>query len=160
MKRLASCAWLFPTFSPSGDPMKRPSGLLVPAVLLCACVRTNAALIDPSVQLARTCPTAIKLFTAPAAVGQPYREVALLNSTGEANFSDEGDMIQSMRRKASELGANGIILGGIDEPDALTKVIGEVAKTGTQRKGKALAIYVPSDSTKTTTVCANAKKKA
>jgi hypothetical protein len=86
--------------------------------------------------------------------------VALLNSTGESNFSDEGDMIQSMRRKASELGANGIILGGIDEPDALTKVIGEVAKTGSQRKGKALAIYVPSDSTKTTTVCAKTKKKA
>jgi len=140
--------------------MMRLSGFLVPAVLICACVRTNAALIDPSVRLARTCPTAIKLFTAPTAVGQPYREVALLNSTGEANFSDEGDMIQSMRRKASELGANGIILGGIDEPDAFTKVIGEVAKTGTQRKGKALAIYVPSDSTKTTTVCANAKKKA
>ena len=140
--------------------MKRLSGLFIPAFLICACVSTNAALIDPSVHLARTCPTGIKLFTAPAAVGQPYREIALLNSTGESNFSDEGDMIQSMRRKASELGANGIILGGIEEPDALTKVLGDVAKTGTQRKGKALAIYVPSDSTKTTTVCANAKKKA
>jgi hypothetical protein len=139
--------------------MKPLPGLLFAAVLVCACVSTNAALIDPSVHLARTCKTAIKLFTTPAGVGQPYREVAVLNAKGESNWSDEGDMIESMRDKASEVGANGIILGGIDEPSALTKVIGKVAKTGSQRKGKALAIYVPSDSTTTATVCAKEKKR-
>jgi hypothetical protein len=63
-------------------------------------------------------------------------------------------MISSMRDKAAEVGANAIILSKIDEPSALTKVIGEVAKTGSQRKGNALAIYVPSDSTNTATICA------
>jgi hypothetical protein len=126
-------------------------------VLFCACVRTNAALIDPSVQLARTCSDAVKLFTTPDKVGHPYREVALLNAKGESNWSDEGDMISSMRDKAAELGANAIILNKIDEPSALTKVIGEVAKTGSQRKGNALAIYVPSDSTNTATICARKK---
>jgi hypothetical protein len=127
-------------------------------VLVCACVSTNASLIDPSVHFARTCPAGVKLFTTPDRVGQPYREVALLNAKGESNWSDEEDMIESMRDKASELGANGIILSGIDEPSALTKVIGQVAKTGSQRKGKALAIYVPSDSTNTAAACASAKK--
>jgi hypothetical protein len=135
-----------------------PGVLAASAVLVCACVRTNAALIDPSVHLAQTCKTAIKLFTTPDRVGQPYREVAVLNAKGESNWSDEGDMIESMREKAAEVGANGIILNGIDEPSALTKVIGEVAKTGSQRKGKAVAIYVASDSTNTRTVCANTKK--
>ena len=129
------------------------------AVLLCACVSTNASLIDPSVHLARTCPGAIKLYTTPDRVGRPYHEVAILNAKGESNWSDEDDMIESMRDKAAEVGANGIILSGIDEPSALTKVIGQVAKTGSQRKGKALAIYVPSDSTNTATACANANKK-
>jgi hypothetical protein len=138
--------------------MKLPA-FLASAILVCACVSTNAALIDPSVQLARTCSAAIRLYTTPDRVGQPYREVALLNAKGESNWSDEGDMIQSMRDKAAEVGANGIILKGIDEPSALTKVIGEVAKTGSQRKGNALAIYVPSDSINTATVCANARKK-
>lgn len=128
------------------------------AVLLCACVSTNASLIDPSVHLARTCPAAIKLFTSPDRVRQPYREVAILNAKGESNWSDEEDMIESMRDKASEVGANGIILSGIDEPNALTKVIGQVAKTGSQRKGKALAIYVLSDSTNTAAVCAADRK--
>ncbi|HEY6088327.1 MAG TPA: hypothetical protein VD771_00930 [Gemmatimonadaceae bacterium] len=129
------------------------------AVLLCACVSTNAALIDPTVHLARTCPSAIKLYTTPDKVGRPYREVALLNAKGESNWSDEGDMIDSMRDKAAEVGANGIILSRIDEPSALTKVIGQVAKTGSQRKGNALAIYVPSDSISTTTVCAAVASK-
>jgi hypothetical protein len=127
--------------------------------LLCACVSTNAALIDPTVHLARTCPSAIKLYTTPDRVGRPYREVALLNAKGESNWSDEGDMIESMRDKAADVGANGIILSRIDEPSALTKVIGQVAKTGSQRKGNALAIYVPSDSTSTATVCARVAKK-
>jgi hypothetical protein len=128
--------------------------LLVAAALLSACVSTNAALIDPSVQLARTCPAAIKLYTTPDRVGKPYREVAMLNAKGESNWSDEGDMINSMRDKAAEVGANGIILNKIDEPNALTKVIGQVAKTGSQRKGAALAIYVPSDSVSNVAVCA------
>jgi len=48
--------------------------------------------------------------------------------------------------------------GDIDEPSALTKVIGHVAKTGTQRKGKALAIYIPADSTSGAALCATNKK--
>ena len=140
--------------------MKLLAAICAPcAVLVCACVSTNAALIDPTVHMARTCPSAIKLYTTPDRVGAPYREVALLNAKGESNWSDEGDMIDSMRDKAAEVGANGIILSRIDEPSALTKVIGQVAKTGSQRKGNALAIYVPSDSTNTSTVCAKVAKK-
>ena len=129
------------------------------AAVLGACVSTNAALIDPTVHLARTCPSAIRLYTTPDRVGHPYREVAILNAKGESNWSNEEDMIESMRDKAAEVGANGIILSGIDEPSALTKVIGQVAKTGSQRKGKALAIYVASDSATTATVCRHAKEK-
>jgi hypothetical protein len=139
--------------------MKLGPSFLVIVALVCGCVRTNAALIDPSVQLAPTCPSSVKLYTTPDRVGHPYREIAVLNAKGESNWSDEGDMIQSMREKAADVGANGIILSKIDEPSALTKVIGQVAKTGSQRKGNAMAIYVPSDSTSTTTVCAKARKK-
>ena len=129
------------------------------AVVLCACVSTNAALIDPTVHLARTCPSAIRLYTTPDRVGHPYREVAILNAKGESNWSNEEQMIESMRDKAAEVGANGIILKAIDEPSALTKVIGQVAKTGSQRKGNALAIYIPADSANTAGVCATVASK-
>jgi hypothetical protein len=99
----------------------------------------------------------VKLYVAPDRVSQPYREVALLNSTGEVNYSDEGEMFWSMRQKAGVVGANGIILGGIDEPNAITKVAADVAKTETVRKGKAMAIYVPADSASAFAACANYK---
>ncbi len=73
-------------------PMKLPS-LSAAAILLSACVSTNASLIDPTVHYARTCPDGVKLYTTPDRVGQPYREVALLNAKGESNWSDEEDMI-------------------------------------------------------------------
>jgi hypothetical protein len=117
-------------------------------------VSTNATILDPSIQLGRTCPDAVRLFTTPAKVTSPYREVALLHSKGESGWSNEEQMMESMRKKAAELGANGVILDNIDEPSALTKVIGTVAKTGTQRKGKALAIYIPSDAPSGEALCA------
>ncbi len=62
-------------------------------------------------------------------------------------------MINSQREKAAELGANGIILSGIREPNAGTKIIGAVLGTGSERKGSALAIYVPADSSRVRAAC-------
>ena len=132
------------------------AALLPVTVVASACfyVRTNATLLDPTVHLARTCPDAVKLYTLPDRVQQPYREIALLNSTGQTLYSDEGDMMKSMREKAALVGANGIILGGIEEPSAITKVVGEVAKAGVDRTGHAMAIYVAGDSANSTAACA------
>jgi len=128
-----------------------PGFILVLAVL--GCVSTNATVLDPTIRLVSTCPDAVRLFTTPARVTSPYREVALLHSKGESSWSSEAQMMESMREKAAKYGANGIILENIDEPSALTKVIGHVAKTGTQRKGKALAIYIPADSSSSAVIC-------
>jgi hypothetical protein len=142
-----------------------------PALAISACfgVSTNSSLIDPSLRLAKTCPAAVKLYTVPDAVQQPYREVALLNSSGQTSYSDESDMIKSMRERAAKVGANGIILGGIDEPSAMAKIAGQVAQIGAvaagsvtqisaERTGRALAIYVPADSTRSIAACTKAKK--
>jgi hypothetical protein len=142
-----------------------------PALATSAClgVSTSTSLIDPSLHLAKTCPAGVKLYTVPDRVQQPYREVALLNSSGQTSYSSESDMIKSMREKAAKVGANGIILDGIDEPSAMAKIAGQVAQIGAdaagqfaqisaERKGRAVAIYVPEDSTRTAAACANAKK--
>ena len=134
--------------------------LLLPiavAASACAHVMTNVTTLDPSIRLARTCPVGVKIYAAQDRVQQPYREVALLNSTGEVNYSDEGEMYGSMREMAAAVGANGIVLGGIDEPNAITKVAAGVAKTETMRKGRATAIYVAADSATSVAACANYK---
>jgi hypothetical protein len=88
---------------------------------------------------------------------QPYHEVALLNSTGIVNYSDETQLFESMREGAAKVGANGIIIGGIDEPNAITKVAADVARAEAQRKGRASAIYVAGDSAASAAACANYK---
>jgi hypothetical protein len=139
------------------------------ALSACRSVSTDATLIDPSAHLARTCPAAVKLFTVPERVQRPYQEVALLNSQGKTSYSSEDDMIKSMREKAAKVGANGIILNGIDEPSAMAKIAGQVAQVASdaaglfgdisaERKGHAMAIYIPADSARTSTACANVKK--
>ena len=142
-----------------------------PALAISAChsVSTNASLMDPTLRLAKTCPAAVKLYTVPDRVEQPYREVALLNSSGETSYSSESYMIKSMRERASAVGANGIILDRIDEPSAMAKIAGQVAQVAAdatghvtqisaERKGRAMAIYVPADSARTIAACGKAKR--
>lgn len=123
------------------------------ALLFTACTRTNAALMDSSIHLARTCPDGVKIYTSPSTVRAEYQEIALLNSTGLTNFTTESGMMKSMRQKAAEVGASGIIMGNIDEPGAGAKVAAQVLGAYTERKGKSVAIYVPSDEARVRRVC-------
>jgi hypothetical protein len=123
------------------------------ATVFAACTQTNAALMDNSVHLARTCPDGVKIYTSPAKVGTTYTEVALLNSAGNTGFTTESGMMKSMRKKAAEVGANGIIMSEIAEPGAGAKVAGAFLGTGTERKGKSVAIFVPEDTGRVRRVC-------
>lgn len=127
---------------------------LAAAIGTVACMRTNAALMDNSLHLARTCPKGVKLYTSPEKVESQYTEVALLNSTGNTNWTTESGMVKSMREKAAEVGATGIIMQNIDEPSAVAKVAGAVLGVSTERKGKSVAIFVPTDSARVKQVCA------
>jgi hypothetical protein len=98
----------------------------------------------------------VKLYSTPSAVGSDYKEVALLNSTANTGFTSESGMIKSMRKKAADVGANGIIMGSINEPSAGAKIAGAIFGTGAERKGKSVAIFVAADTARVRTVCAAA----
>lgn len=134
--------------------MHRSMSLLALALAgLCACVSTNAAVLNPSAKLPSVCADGVQLFTSADKVGKDYQEVALLNSKGESSWTSEQGMYNSQRKKAAALGANGIILNAINEPKPGTKIIGAVLGTGTERKGSALAIYIPADSERVRSAC-------
>ncbi len=129
---------------------------LVPLLVLATagCVSTNAAVLNPSVKLAPICPDGVQLFTSADKVGKDYREIALLNSSGQSGSTSEKGMYDSQRKKAAELGANGIIVNNINEPKVGTKIIGALFGTGAERKGSALAIDIPGDSARVRGACA------
>lgn len=71
-----------------------------------------------------------------------YVEIALLNSSGPAGWTDEEKMFTNMRYEAGQIGANAIIFDAISEPSALAKVAATIVGVGADRKGKALAIFL------------------
>jgi hypothetical protein len=129
---------------------------LAPAVLaavVAGCVHTNAAVLDPTTSYQKTCSKAVQVYTGADRVPSAYREVALLASKGESSWTNERGMITSQRKKAAQVGANGLILGETAEPKAGTKIIGALFGTGAERKGKAIAIWIPEDSARTMEIC-------
>jgi hypothetical protein len=138
------------------DPVRLAMRLLLLAAVgltAAACVSTNASLLNPSVTYQRTCPNGVQIFTSAERVRSEYYEVAILNSKGESSWTDEHEMTASQRSKAARLGANGIILGDVKEPNAGTKILGSIFGTGAERKGSGLAIYIPADSARVNRIC-------
>ena len=122
-------------------------------VILASCVATNAALLNPSLKLQPVCPDGVEVFTDSSKVGKPYTEVAVLNSKGDDSFTSESGMINSQRKKAADLGANGVILGQMKDPSTGAKVAQAFFGTSANRKGNAIAIYIPSDSARVAAAC-------
>lgn len=84
----------------------------------------------------------IKVYRSADQVKGEYEEVALLITTADTTFTSEKGMWNSMKKKASKLGANAIILDAVSEPKAGAKVLGMLLGIGVDRKGKAIAIYI------------------
>lgn len=122
--------------------------LVVLCLALGACVQTNATLLNPSpVSRPKVLPEQVRIYRTAEQVQGRYEEIALLNSTGESNWTNERAMFESMRKKAGDLGANGIILEAVNEAGAGAKVAAAIFGTGTQRKGRSIAIFVFADTT-------------
>jgi len=115
--------------------------------LLSGCVTTNASMLGTaSTQRAIVLPENVALYRNADQVPRRYEEVALLNSEGDSNFTNEAKMFESMKKKAGEVGANAIILDALSEPSGGAKVAAAIFGVSAERKGKAVAIYVfPAD---------------
>jgi hypothetical protein len=121
------------------------------ALVLGACVSTNAVKLGAGPVRAPVAEEAVTIYRTAAQVPGRYEEIALLNATGESTWTNEAKMMNSMRKKAGQMGANAIILDAISEPGAGAKVAAAVFGVSTERKGKAIAIYVlPATPTDTT----------
>lgn len=120
-------------------------GLLLAATMMCAsgCVVTNASrLSTASENRPLVLPKDVALYRVASQVPRRYEEVALLNSAGDANYTNEAKMFESMKKEAGKVGANGVILDALSEPGAGAKVAAAIFGVSAQRKGKALAIWI------------------
>lgn len=116
-------------------------------VLLTSCVTTNATMLGTATEVRpKLAPADVRIYRTADQVKGKYEEIALINAKAPSGSTNEADMLEAMRKKAAEVGANGLILDAISEPSAGAKVAGALFGTGTERKGKAVAIFVFPDS--------------
>ena len=123
---------------------------LLPLVLLAGCVRTGAALFDPTASYASTCDRAIIIYASPAKAPANYREIALLSS--DATMKSDDDVLRDQRHKAAEIGATGILLNKVGDVQPVVAADGSVSTSDT-RVVRSVAIFVEADSARVRAAC-------
>ncbi len=112
------------------------------ALGLSGCVSTNSTILGTNSPGAPVAEEHVAIYRTADQVPGKYREIALLNSTGESNWTNEHKMYESMKKEAGKLGANAVIVDALSEPSAGAKVAAAIFGVGAERKGRAIAIFV------------------
>jgi hypothetical protein len=124
-------------------------------VALTACA-TPARIVatNPALSLSATCAEAVDVYGDRDRVPYDYYEVALVTAEGNSVYTGNGDILKAMRGKAASVGANGLVINSLGASHATVKVIGAaVGGNDAERKGQAIAIWMPSDTARVRETC-------
>jgi hypothetical protein len=133
----------------------RVFGLITLLATLAACgTRTHIVATNPGLSLSPTCADAVAAYGDREQVPYDYYEVALITSRGNSVYTGNGDLLKAMRSTAASVGANGIVINSLGATHATVKVIGAaVGSNDAERKGQAIAIWMPSDTARVREAC-------
>jgi hypothetical protein len=131
-------------YSEKGVMMKKAYILIlvISIVFIAACVSVNATKLGTGNYRRPVAAAEVAVYRTADQVPGKYEEIALLNAKGDSAWSSESGMFKQMKKKAGQMGANGIILDAVSEPSAGAKIAGAIFGVGAERKGKAIAIFV------------------
>jgi hypothetical protein len=83
-----------------------------------------------------------------------YYEVALISAEGNSVYIGNGDLLKKLRNEAAAVGANGVVLDALGATHATVKVLGGAIGTNdAERKARAIAIWMPSDTVRVRETC-------
>ncbi|MDP9201407.1 MAG: hypothetical protein M3P26_05690 [Gemmatimonadota bacterium] len=127
--------------------------------ILCASIacaaRAHVVATNPGLSLAPTCADAVPVFADRDHVPYDYYEVALITAEGNSVYSGNGDLLKSIRNQAAGVGANGVVIDALGATHATVKVVGAVlGSNDAERKGRAIAVWMPSDTARVREACA------
>ena len=119
---------------------------LVPLVgltlVISACVTVNKTVLDQSFVAAPVPKEDVHIYL-PGDEVPEHTRIAILHAEGDVDLTDESDMIDKLREEAGKLGANAIIMGELKDPGTGAMVANAILGTDAERKGQAIAIFVP-----------------
>ena len=117
--------------------------LITLPLLVAGCIHTRATLLDPTARYASVDPSMVRIFTSETELEDyDFVRVAIITSSGNTTWTNQAQMMESMRKKAGEMGANAILMPSIDEPGAGAKIAGAIFGVGTNRSGEVVALRI------------------
>jgi hypothetical protein len=124
-------------------------------VALAACAtQSRIVATNPALALAPTCTEAVNVYPDRDHAPYDYYEVALVTAGGNSVYTGNGDLLKAMRGEAASVGANGLVINSLGASHATVKIIGAaVGGNDAERKGQAIAIWMPSDSARVREAC-------
>lgn len=124
------------------------------SVLACG-ARTRVVATNAALSLAPTCADAVRVYPDNARVPYDYYEVALITSEANSVYNGNGDLLKAIRGQAARLGANGVVVDSLNATHATVRILGAAVGSGdADRKGRAVAIWMPSDTARVREACA------
>ncbi len=138
--------------------MKQLTTYLAIAALLgasSACsVKSRTVDVSPTISRSPTCENAIRVFNGRADVTSDYYELAWIEVEGNSVWTTDGQMMDKMKKRAAEVGANGLIANAVQQNKVGVNVLGEAigAHTATAR-ASGLAIHMPAENDRTRLAC-------
>lgn len=126
---------------------------LLAAIAGCG-VRTVTTDLNPRIKRASTCDEAVMVYASRNEVPFDYYELAFISAEANSIYTSNGQIQSQIRKKAAEVGANGIIANPVQESKATVKVLGEaIGAQSATKKASALAVYMPADSARVISQC-------
>lgn len=109
--------------------------------LMSGCVTTNVTPLNNK-HYAPVEPEEVVLYLDAADIPGVYEKIAIMYASGDHLLTNQSRMFRKVRKKASQMGANGLLLQQLKEPNTGDKVARAVLGTEADRKGELIAIYV------------------
>ncbi len=128
--------------------------MLIVAGVGCA-AKSRVVARNSQLALASTCADAVTVFPSRDKVPYDYYEIALITAEGNSVYVGNGDLLKSVRNQAASVGANGVVVDSLGATHATVKVLGAaVGGKDAERKARAIAIWMPSDTARVRQACA------
>jgi hypothetical protein len=111
-------------------------------VAMTACVNVNATRLGPVRDLPPVHPDNVWVYQQEMDIEGEFDRVAVIYVDGDANTTNQRQMINAARKKAGRLGANAIVLGRFRDPSAVTQIAAAVLDVSVSRRAEFLAVRV------------------
>lgn len=112
------------------------------AAILTGCIQTQATMLNSEAR-SEVIPDQVQVYRTLDNLTCAYEEVAVVFAQGDVAFTNEAQMIRAAKKRAAKIGANGIVLSQIKEPNGFAQLAGSLIGLSPDRRGELLAIYVP-----------------